>query len=164
MPYSSETQKIRARVLKYVEGKRGLDLGCGHDKITPEAIGVNLNFGGQGDKAEFWFNCNEPLPCADGMWDFVYSSHLLEHLAPPPEQVLSDWCRVLKPGGFLVLYIPHKEMYLEDNPEHLRMWTTEELLAVVERVDGLITVEHHTDDVTKDPELYSFMIVAKKAQ
>ena len=43
----------------------------------------------------------------DAAYDFVISSHCIEHLANPLRG-LSEWIRVLKPGGILVLIFPHK--------------------------------------------------------
>jgi ubiquinone/menaquinone biosynthesis C-methylase UbiE len=42
--------------------------------------------------------------------DFVYSAHLLEHVQDF-ESALREWWRVIKPGGYLVLYLPHKKFY-----------------------------------------------------
>ncbi|MCL5022895.1 MAG: class I SAM-dependent methyltransferase [Nitrospirae bacterium] len=47
---------------------------------------------------------------ADSFFDFVYSSHTLEHMVTP-EIALRNWWRVLKPGGFLALYVPHRDLY-----------------------------------------------------
>ena len=44
----------------------------------------------------------------DRAYDFVLSSHTLEHSANPL-QALEEWVRVLKPGGGLVLVVPHGE-------------------------------------------------------
>ncbi|WPF88252.1 methyltransferase domain-containing protein [Cyanobacterium aponinum AL20118] len=41
-------------------------------------------------------------------YDFVLSSHCIEHLANPI-QGLSEWIRVLKENGLLVLVVPHKD-------------------------------------------------------
>ncbi len=46
---------------------------------------------------------------ADGTYDVVYSSHVIEHLANPI-QALNEWKRVLKPGGTLFLIVPHKRL------------------------------------------------------
>jgi SAM-dependent methyltransferase len=43
-----------------------------------------------------------------GVYDFVLSSHTLEHTANPL-QALSEWLPVLKVHGMLVLVIPHKD-------------------------------------------------------
>ena len=45
---------------------------------------------------------------AAAAYDFVISSHCIEHLASPLRG-LAEWIRVLKPGGILVLIFPHKD-------------------------------------------------------
>ena len=45
---------------------------------------------------------------ADEAYDFVCSSHTLEHVANPLA-ALEEWLRVLRPGGTLVLLLPHKD-------------------------------------------------------
>jgi len=45
---------------------------------------------------------------ADGDFDFVYSSHSLEH-SPNPVFALSEYMRVVKPGGHVYTVIPNKE-------------------------------------------------------
>jgi SAM-dependent methyltransferase len=47
---------------------------------------------------------------ADGTYDFVHSSHCLEHLSAP-RRAVSHWVRVLKPGGYLVVVVPDEDMY-----------------------------------------------------
>ena len=54
--------------------------------------------------------------------DFVFSSHLLEHMEDPT-RVLASWWRVIKPEGYLVLYLPHADFYPKvgqpgANPDH----------------------------------------------
>lgn len=44
----------------------------------------------------------------DGDYDFVLSSHVLEHIANPLKAV-AEWMRLLKPGGGLVLVLPHRD-------------------------------------------------------
>ena len=46
----------------------------------------------------------------DETFDFVYSSHCLEHLRDPAV-ALKNWLRVLKPGGYLVVTVPDEDMY-----------------------------------------------------
>ena len=41
-------------------------------------------------------------------YDFLLSSHTIEHMANPL-RALEEWQRVLKPGGILVVVIPHKD-------------------------------------------------------
>jgi SAM-dependent methyltransferase len=44
----------------------------------------------------------------DGAYDFVLSSHMLEHTANPL-RALHEWKRVMQPGGTLLLVLPHKD-------------------------------------------------------
>lgn len=43
-------------------------------------------------------------------FDFLHSSHCLEHLRNPFEG-LRNWIRVVKPGGYLVVLIPDEDLY-----------------------------------------------------
>lgn len=47
---------------------------------------------------------------ADGKFDFVHSSHCLEHLVDPHEG-LRNWLRVIRPGGYLVVTVPDEDLY-----------------------------------------------------
>lgn len=62
----------------------------------------------------------------DGSYDFVHSSHCLEHMRSVPE-ALDNWVRIVKPGGFLVITVPDEDLYEQRqwpsryNPDH--KWT-----------------------------------------
>jgi SAM-dependent methyltransferase len=45
---------------------------------------------------------------ASSSYDFVCSSHTLEHCANPVK-ALREWARVLKPNGHLLIILPHKD-------------------------------------------------------
>ena len=47
---------------------------------------------------------------ADMSYDFVHSSHCLEHLVDP-YHALNNWIRVCRQGGHLVLMIPDEDLY-----------------------------------------------------
>ena len=47
---------------------------------------------------------------ADETFDFVHSSHCLEHLKDP-FQGLANWFRILKPNGHLILTVPDEDLY-----------------------------------------------------
>lgn len=47
---------------------------------------------------------------ADETFDFVNSSHCLEHLRDPAEG-LRNWIRILKPGGYLIAIVPDEDLY-----------------------------------------------------
>jgi SAM-dependent methyltransferase len=46
----------------------------------------------------------------DQSYDFVHSSHCLEHLVDP-HAGLENWMRVLKPGGHLIVTLPDEDLY-----------------------------------------------------
>jgi len=53
----------------------------------------------------------QPLPLADGVYEVVYSSHTLEHLPRNKvPRILSEFRRVLKPGGILRIVVPDLEL------------------------------------------------------
>lgn len=62
----------------------------------------------------------------DATFDFVHSSHCLEHMVDVGE-ALRNWLRVMKPGGYLVITVPDEDMYelgrwpSQFNPDH--KWT-----------------------------------------
>ena len=47
---------------------------------------------------------------SDSAYDFVHSSHCLEHLRDPHEG-LQNWVRICKPGGFVVVTLPDEDLY-----------------------------------------------------
>lgn len=103
---SQEASKLRERWTKegiferYFTGKRVLDIGCGNDKIIPEAEGWDLP---QGDGQYL-------RGIADGSFDVVFSSHFIEHLRDPLEGLLNQW-RVLRSGGYLIFLVPDEDLY-----------------------------------------------------
>lgn len=65
----------------------------------------------------------------DASFDFVHSSHCLEHLVDPGV-ALGNWLRVLKPGGHLVVVVPDEDLYEQGvfpstfNSDHRWTFTT----------------------------------------
>ena len=47
---------------------------------------------------------------ADEWLDFVHSSHCLEHIHSPQEAI-SNWLRITKPGGYLIITVPDEDLY-----------------------------------------------------
>jgi SAM-dependent methyltransferase len=55
------------------------------------------------------------LPFADASFDHAYSVSVLEHIPEPgDEQALGELARVTKPGGRVVVTLPHAREYRED--------------------------------------------------
>ena len=47
-------------------------------------------------------------------YDFLLSSHMLEHTANPIK-ALKEWKRIIKDKGYLILIVPHKDGTFDDN-------------------------------------------------
>lgn len=64
----------------------------------------------------------------DNSFDFLHSSHCLEHLHDP-ERGLKNWIRIVKSGGYLIITIPDEDMYeggifpSRYNPDHKHSFT-----------------------------------------
>ncbi len=84
---------------RYCQGQ-GLDIGYGGDLVCTNARGWDLE---DGDAMRL-------VGLSDESFDFVYSSHTLEHM-PDLAVALGNWWRVVKPGGYLILYVPHRDLY-----------------------------------------------------
>jgi SAM-dependent methyltransferase len=121
MAYHSEAAKVRdmSNVMKYITGNI-IDLGCGPDKITPDAFGVDgrhlpgVNYVTD-EPTQLYLDLSDGS-CQDYPFDTVFSSHFLEHL-PNQYEAVCDWRGLLKVGGHLVLYLPDGKFY--DNKENL---------------------------------------------
>ena len=146
MTVSDETTMLRPFLAQYCEG-RGADLGCGCAKIVDSAIGVEFTFYDQPEQAElydgenyFGHDLNHGLPMfKDGELDYIYSSHVLEDF-PDPEVKLIEWCRVIKPGGRLILVLPHGDWYPkagtpEANGSHKMDWWENTLIGMAAALD-----------------------------
>lgn len=64
----------------------------------------------------------------DASFDFVHSSHCLEHMNDP-QKALQNWMRILKPGGFMIVLVPDEDLYEQGlfpstfNRDHKRTFT-----------------------------------------
>jgi SAM-dependent methyltransferase len=47
---------------------------------------------------------------SDASFDFVHSSHCLEHMVDPAA-ALENWLRIVKPNGYLVITVPEEDLY-----------------------------------------------------
>ncbi len=159
----NESKKIVWEVAKYLRG-RGVDLGAGDFKVLPHVISVD-----NGNHQQFGFtlppdvksDCEKLDIFASQSLDFVYSSHLLEHIEDTAA-TLKEWWRLLKQGGYMVLYLPHKAFYpnigeFGANPDHKHDFLPEDIIGKMP--DGWDLVENQ--DRNEDEE-YSFLLVFKK--
>ena len=103
--YAGETSRAHGRreregfFEKYCRGE-GLDVGYGGDVIVDGCSGWDFRNG----DAQYLSGVE------DESFDFVYSSHCLEHMYDV-QTALKNWFRVVRKGGYLLLAIPHRDLY-----------------------------------------------------
>ena len=126
---------------KYFNGIMILDIGYKGSNpnavpILPNAIGIDKDYPNYNGK---------DLPFADYSIDTVYNSHCLEHIGDYVGAI-SEWFRVLKIGGYLVIVVPHMYLYERRlfppshwNRDHKRFYTPSRLLREVEETLPLNT-------------------------
>ena len=102
----------------------------------------------------------DELPFADDSYDFVFSSHVVEHF-PDPIKALYEWMRVAR--RYVVVVVPHRDRTTdsdreltgaeellarhatgfsseEETPKHWSVWTCESFLDLCERA-GLTVLD-----------------------
>lgn len=102
----------------------GLDIGGVFNWFLPGAKAVNVFAGDNYDA----YN----IP--DGEFDYIFSSHTLEHL-PNPVKALEYWTQHIKPGGVLFLYLPHPDMEYwrpQNDRKHLHLFYPEDVRKLLE--------------------------------
>lgn len=155
MTYSSETQKIRPRLERFCQGLV-LDVGCGNDLIVPGAKGID------GRALPTVWRVTQAIEALDldlpdlvGKCDAVFSSHCLEHLRDDHGALVS-WARMLRPGGYLCLYLPDDQKYDNSkNPEHIQAYTR---VSFLEKFQDLPLALIESGDDHGD-DRYSFWVV-----
>lgn len=172
--FKSETEKIRTKIIKYLEEKGTssiIDIGCGTDKLTTDAFGVDgrnvdgVDFvlqGGEIFNLKYAIAVDSPyghrLP-----FSIVYSSHCLEHL-PDDVSTLKSWMKLMADDGYMILYLPDDRWYdNSQNPEHLQIYTYPEFIKRFEKGNDLdfLTIVESGEDHGFDR--YSFYVVLRKA-
>jgi len=116
-----ETSKLKklwnSNELSYFKGK-GIDIGCGTDPVFEDVYKFDID---QGD-------ANKISDYVKKQFDFVYSSHCLEHM-DDPNFTISEWWKLVKPGGFLIVIVPDEDLYEQgifpsiSNPDHKATFT-----------------------------------------
>ena len=106
MQETSKSIPIRTKLNHYQLYLNGLgiDIGAGNDPLTsPFASDIYQFDVMQGDAQTL-----ASIPA--NTFDFAYSSHCLEHMRNI-EDALFNWCRVIKPNGYLFITVPDWVLY-----------------------------------------------------
>lgn len=177
---------------KYLDGLRGIEIGGSfHNAFGLNTLNVDYT-----DSVETKFKEKEKdmngtslkvdivawgddLPFKDNTVDFVINAHVLEHFWDPIK-ALNEWMRVIKPGGYIFMIIPHKERTFDkDRPrttlnelivrhnhpekdphtnEHHSVWITEDFLELCRYLKFNVVEYQDIDDKVGN----GFTIVIKK--
>lgn len=139
--HGNAMQFIAATAAHFCKGQ-GLDIGGGKWPL-PGAQSVDRS--GGSDAAT--------LPGEN--WDFIFSSHCLEHLVDPVG-ALEHWKTRLRAGGTLFLYLPHPDMTYwrpQNCRKHLHTWRPVEMAELLRDL-GFVDVIHGERDLA-----WSFAVV-----
>jgi predicted SAM-dependent methyltransferase len=91
-------------------------------------------------------------------FDFLHSSHCLEHLRDP-RAALVNWVRVVRPGGFVVVTVPEELLYEQGqwpsgfNPDHKHSFT----MRAMPVIPGSINVHHMLWKLPVDVEMVQLL-------
>jgi ADP-heptose:LPS heptosyltransferase/predicted SAM-dependent methyltransferase len=168
-PQGRESAKIVWEVAPYLRGT-GLDLGAGPYRVLPHAITVDNGHHAQAFGQNFRPDvhvetCEKMQVFASASMDFVFSSHLLEHIENY-KAALIEWFRLIKLGGYLVLYLPHKDFYPNigqpgSNPDHKHDFLPSDIVDAMLECKGWDLIEKQDrNEVTE----YSMLLIFQKVQ
>lgn len=118
MDASTQTKRVWGPLELSVLTGKGIDIGCGKDPVMPDVKRFDLEDG----------DANEITKYVHEQFDYVYSSHCLEHMYDPRKTIL-DWWSLVKVGGHLFFMVPDEDLYEQGvfpsrfNPDHKATFT-----------------------------------------
>lgn len=168
-PQGNEVCKIKYLSVPYTRGL-GADVGCGPVKGFPHWIGVDnckdVELFGAEITPDIRADADKTMPFGDDELDFVFSSHTLEHIEDY-KAALAEWWRIIRPGGHLCLYLPHRDLYPRigqpgANKDHKHDFAPEDIETAMAEIatGGWNLLEN---EVRNGPREYSFWQVYRKA-
>jgi len=113
MDETSKTKKIWGPFEMSLLHGSGIDIGCGPDPVTTNVRKFDVTDG----------DANHITRFVHEQFDFVFSSHCLEHMQEPRSALL-EWWQLVKPGGHLIFMVPDEDLYEQGvfpsrfNPDH----------------------------------------------
>lgn len=174
-PQGNEAGKIKYDIVAYTRGAV-LDLGCGPSKAFPHFIGVDsgkdIELFGVQMKPDVVCDVADPTAIEatfqEGSVDAIFSSHCLEHIEDY-RAALAAWWSLIKVGGHLCLYLPHRDLYpnigeFGANPDHKHDFVPDDIIeamlhVAVQAGTGMDIVVKEVRDQGME---YSFLLVLRK--
>ena len=157
--------KFAARNIK--PGDRVLDVGCGSAafrKAIPDAsyVGLDPNFA-EGSGIDYVRNetLRDHLVAQAGEYDVACAFQVLEHLTTPAA-TFADMVRAVRPGGLVIIGVPHvpsaatriPNCLINAPPHHLTWWTRSSLTALAERNGASVVSIEQVPWGTQDAFVY----------
>lgn len=157
-----EARKCRYRVATLCRGA-GLDLNTINEKIVPSAIGI-CKYHGTKANMTLDLSANNGLSIfSDNQFDYVFDAHQLGDFACT-DSILKEWWRVIKQGGYLILYEQDRDFYPlvgtnEANSNRKKDLYWQEAWDVINSFGNaeLVSATRHNDS-----NEYSWQLVVKK--
>lgn len=139
---------VRQLAQFYCDGK-GLDIGYSKEKwMLPGAIGIEPT-------ADPTYHAMH-LPI--GEFDYIHSSHCLEHVKENYCNVLDYWLSKIRIGGMLFLYLPHKSQ------EYWQVWSNRKHIHEFDgsEIEGYLQRLGHKMYVSGIDHNNSFVVICEK--
>lgn len=154
----------------------GIDIGCGTDVLqVPLFIPNTTKFETRNLTAvDPWDlpqgDAQLMLGVPDNKYDFVYSSHCLEHMRDPVV-ALRNWVRICKPGGYIFTVVPDEDLYEQGiwpsrfNGDHKSTWSifkpvgkswspvSVNVMTLPDHIDGIVLIDAYKVDTNYDFDL-----------
>lgn len=108
---------ISEHATKLLSGLKGLEVGgAAHNPFDLDTVNADIRLDlpyhdeqmrlcGEVMPIDVQLTYGEPYPFNDGTWDFVISSHVIEHHWNPVG-IIHEWLRITKPGGYVYIICP----------------------------------------------------------
>lgn len=110
------------------------------------------------------------IPFENDMFDFLIANHILEHI-PDYRKALSEFYRVLKPGGIAILQTPYSKLlrnnleddgidsddlrlYFHGQKDHVRTFGEQQFLKSLEEAGFNLQIKKHEDYFDTDSAYY----------
>ena len=180
---------------KYLKGLRGIEIG-GATYANFGLNTINIDYSDDPESDTILYQIAEgvvplkvdivspgdDLPFKDNTFDFIFNSHAFEHFFDSIK-ALKEWMRVIRPGGFIFMIVPHKERTFDKDRErtplqelidrhegnieppnpmtyghHHSVWITEDVLELCEHLGYNVLEYQDVDDAVGN----GFAIVIQK--
>ena len=163
-----ETSKLNEFRIKngydsYFKG-HGIDIGCDDDVLNKNVFKNIIDVHAYDKKIDQSFDAEFCENIEDNKYDFVYSSHCLEHMKDP-YIAYENWIRICNRGGYLIVAVPHEIFYEKCkwpsmfNEDHKTSWTYEfksNLINSIHTIDFLQNFNKLVDIISIQTILVNF--------